>query len=140
MRFLSCRINCNQGILYLGFAQVRERDLVPFSFKQKKKNLMAEKLEFEIWKGLQKPLVFKFFKGKFILWGALSLVCSLVIGGLTMSLINPYLGGLVTAVVLFGSLFYTAQQQKKGLYNKKRNSGIYFIQATDLRFKIPPKK
>ena len=47
---------------------------------------MARK--FAVYKGLQKPLIFKGFKGKFIYWGIASLLAGLVFGALTMTLIN----------------------------------------------------
>ena len=40
---------------------------------------------FPIYKGLQKPLVFRGFKGKYIYWGLGSLLAGLVLGALTMS-------------------------------------------------------
>ena len=51
---------------------------------------------FSIYKGLQKPLVYRGFKGKFIGWGIGSLVLGLVGGGLIGALTSMYLGGLVT--------------------------------------------
>jgi hypothetical protein len=58
-------------------------------------NLMGGK--FAIYKGLQRPLVFRSFKGKFIYWGVGSLLAGLVLGALTMSLINMWLGAIVLA-------------------------------------------
>ena len=82
---------------------------------------------FAVYKGLQKPLVFKGFKGKFIYWGLASLLSGLVLGALTMSLINMYLGAMVLVGCIVGGLLYTASQQKKGLHGKNRITGIYII-------------
>jgi len=84
---------------------------------------MARK--YPIYKGLQKPLVFRGFKGKFIYWGLGSLLAGLVLGALTMSLVNMWLGAIVLIGSIAGGLFYIASRQKKGLYNKSRPQGIF---------------
>ena len=80
---------------------------------------------FPIYKGLQKPLVFRGFKGKFIYWGVGSLLGGLVLGALTMSLVNMGLGAIVLIGSVVGGLLYIAGKQKKGLHEKSRASGIY---------------
>jgi len=80
---------------------------------------------FPVYKGLQKPLVFRSFKGKFIYWGLGSLLAGLVLGALTMSLINMYLGAIVLIGCIFCGLEFTACKQKKGLHDKSRSPGIY---------------
>jgi len=82
---------------------------------------------FAVYKGLQKPLIFKGFKGKFIYWGISSLLAGLVLGALTMSLINMWLGAFVLVGCIVGGLFYTAAKQKGGLHSKKRFKGIYIL-------------
>jgi hypothetical protein len=84
---------------------------------------------FAVYKGLQKPLIFKGFKGKFIYWGLGSVLAGLVLGALTMSLINMYLGAIVLIGSMVGGLLYTAGTQKKGLHNKSRSRGIYIHQV-----------
>lgn len=79
---------------------------------------------FAVYKGLQKPLVFKGFQGKFIYWGVGILLGGLVIGALTMSLVNMWLGALVLAGSITGGFFYLAGKQKKGLHSKTRSRGI----------------
>lgn len=86
---------------------------------------MARK--YAVYKGLQKPLVFKGFKGKFIYWGLASLLAGLVFGALTMSLVNMWLGALVLVGSIVGGLFYTAGKQKGGLHAKCRNKNIYIL-------------
>jgi len=83
---------------------------------------MAKK--FAVYKGLQKPLVFKGFQGKFIYRGVGTLLGGLVLGALTMSLLNMWLGALVLAGSITGGLLYLAGQQKKGLHNKSRSRDI----------------
>jgi hypothetical protein len=87
---------------------------------------------FEVYKGLQRPLIFKGFKGKFIYWGIGSLLSGLVLGALTMSLVNMYLGALVLAGSIASGLFYTSGKQKKGLHQKARARGIY-VQQVNLK-------
>ncbi|RYZ37861.1 MAG: plasmid transfer protein [Sphingobacteriales bacterium] len=82
---------------------------------------------YAVYKGLQKPLIFKGFKGKFIYWGIGSLLAGLVCGALTMSLVNMWLGAVVLAGIIAGGLFYTAGKQKGGLYDKNRFAGICIL-------------
>jgi len=83
---------------------------------------MAKK--FAVYKGLQKPLVFKGFQGKFIYWGVGILLGGLVLGAITMALINMWLGALVLAGSITGGLLYLAGKQKKGLHSKSRSREI----------------
>lgn len=68
---------------------------------------------FSIYKGLERPLCYKGFKGKFIYYGIGSLAASLVLGGLSGALINMYAGGFVTVASVAGGLFFTLMQQKR---------------------------
>jgi hypothetical protein len=81
--------------------------------------------QFAIYKGLQRPLVFRSFKGMFIYWGVGSLLAGLVLGALCMSLINMWVGAIVLAGSIVGGLLFVASKQKKGLHQKTRASGIY---------------
>jgi hypothetical protein len=79
---------------------------------------------YPVYKGVQKPLMFKGFKGKFIYWGVGCLLAGLVLGALTMTLINGWLGALVLAGCISGGLFYIARRQQKGLHSKTRSHAI----------------
>lgn len=81
--------------------------------------------QFNIYRGLQKPLIYRGFQGKFIGWGIGSLVLSLVAGGLVGSLTNMILGGIICVGGFVGGLFFTSQQQKKGLHYKARHTGVF---------------
>ena len=81
--------------------------------------------KYAIYKGLQKPLIYRGFKGKFIAWGISSLVIGLVSGGLTGALTSMYLGGAVTIITIASGLFYTFQKQKGGLHSKSRHKGVF---------------
>jgi hypothetical protein len=84
---------------------------------------------FPVYKGLQKPLTFKGFKGKFIYWGVGSLLMGLVVGSVTMALVNMYAGVLVLIGIIAGGLIYTFNKQKSGLHAKARLYGIYIHEA-----------
>jgi len=87
---------------------------------------------YPVYKGLQKPLMFKGFKGRFIYWGVGCLLAGLVSGALTMTLINGWLGALVLVSSVVGGLFYIAGRQKKGLHIKTRSKTV---QVHPLQFK-----
>jgi len=75
---------------------------------------------YPLYKGLQKPLVYRGFRGRFIYWGIGSLAGGLVIGGLVGALTNMYLGGVLTILAISAGLAYTFSMQKYGLHNKSR--------------------
>ncbi|TSJ39721.1 plasmid transfer protein [Mucilaginibacter corticis] len=83
--------------------------------------------QFPVYKGLQKPLIFRGFRGKFIYWGIGSLLAGLVIGALTMSLVNMWLGAILLIGSITGGLLFTASRQKKGLHTKTRSKKIYIL-------------
>lgn len=81
-----------------------------------------------IYKGLQRPFIYKGFKGKFILWGAGVLVFGLAVAGIISNLVDPYLGCGLGVAVIVGGLFYISQKQKRGLHSKTINRGIFVPQ------------
>ncbi len=85
--------------------------------------------EFMIYKGLQKPLIYRGFQGKFIAWGVACLVLGLVTGGVVGALVNILFGAVMMLGVIVGGLFYTSIQQKKGLHNKSNQKGIFSIKC-----------
>lgn len=94
---------------------------------------------YNVYKGLQKPLVYKGFAGKFIYWGIASLLSGLVLGALVMALFSMLLGLIVLASCVGGGLYYTASRQKKGLHQKTRSSGHYLI-SSKINHRIYAKK
>lgn len=83
--------------------------------------------KYAVYKGLQKPLIFKGFKGKYIYWGLAFLLAGLVLGALTMSLISLWLGAVVLIGTITGGLVFTAAKQKDGLHTKSRASNIFIL-------------
>ena len=80
---------------------------------------------YPMYKGLQKPLVYRGFKGKFIAYGIGSLGLGLVLGGISGALLNMYIGGLVTIISISAGLAYTFSKQQSGLHDKTRAKGIF---------------
>jgi len=91
---------------------------------------------YAVYKGLQKPLIYKGFQGKFIYWGLGSVIIGLVLGALTMSMVNMWLGATLLIGSIVGGLLYTAHKQKGGLYNKTRNNKIYILNAYGRKINI----
>lgn len=82
--------------------------------------------EFEVHKGLQKPLVFKGVKGKFIYW-----LGGGVLGSFILTIISNFLFGILGAIIVFlaglGVTFGSIKHfQKKGLHKKDNTKGIIF--------------
>lgn len=94
---------------------------------------------YPIYKGLQKPLIYRGFKGKFIYWGIGSLVGGLLAGGLVGGLTNMYLGGLLMLLMIAGGLGYTFYKQRNGLHSKSRDTGI-FIHPVQLKIEYAKSK
>jgi len=81
--------------------------------------------EFAIYKGLQRPLVFKMFKGKFIYYAAGVLVTGIIIAGLITALISSIMGLIVLFMVTVPGLLYVINKQKDGLQDKRRERAIF---------------
>ena len=94
---------------------------------------------YSIYKGLQKPLIYKGFKGRFIAWGIGSLITGLLTGGFIGAATNMYLGGFLTITIITAGLFITFQVQKRGLYSKSRQQGI-FIHPNSLKLRYAEKE
>jgi hypothetical protein len=88
--------------------------------------------QFQVYKGLQRPLVYRGFKGKYIYWGVGALLAGLVMGAMTMALVNMWLGLLVLITGIAGGLVFIAGKQKKGLHIKSRPAGT-FIHKVNLK-------
>jgi hypothetical protein len=85
--------------------------------------------QFSVYKGLQKPLVFKMFRGRFIYWGLGSIVLGLLLCMALSSMINLFAGIVALAIITGGGLALTATKQRKGLHAKTRFPGICIHQS-----------
>lgn len=88
---------------------------------------------FPVYKGLQRPLIFKGFKGKFIYIGAACIVGSIIISAIISSLVSFLFGAISLFIVLFGGLFLTSHLQKNGLHKKDKRKGVYIVTHTFYR-------
>lgn len=85
---------------------------------------------YSVYKGLQKLLIFKGFKGKFIYIGASCIIAGLLLCAVMSMLLSFIWGGITLIVVMFGGLSITAMLQKKGLHNKDNRKGEFIITRT----------
>jgi len=89
-------------------------------------NIGADK-DFNVYKGLQRPLIFKSLKGKFIYWGMACLLAAFTTGVLLSTLIHPVAGILGLIVIGLGGLGFIHARQKNGLHSKTESRGTYII-------------
>jgi len=82
---------------------------------------------YNLYKGLQKPLVYKGFKGRYIYWGIGSLVMGLVVAGVVGALFSLLAGAVAMVAISVGGIYYTSTRQKQGLYDKKRSNGVILV-------------
>lgn len=82
---------------------------------------------YPIYKGLQKPLVYKGFKGRYIYWAIGFIILGIVLAGIIGSIFNLMFGIVVLVFIAFGGIYYTSQKQKRGLYDKTTHKGIYVL-------------
>lgn len=82
---------------------------------------------YAIYKGLQRPLVFKVFKGRFI-YLALGALVGGITAGIVASVVIGAIAGLVAmAIVAIPLLMVTIEKQKQGLYEKRRDEAVFII-------------
>ena len=86
-----------------------------------------EKKSYSIYKGLQRPLVFKVFKGKFIYWAMGSVLAGIISGGLIGAFFSQVAGLLAMLCISVSLLLYTLGKQKQGLYNKRKDFAIFIF-------------
>ncbi|RBQ12046.1 plasmid transfer protein [Pedobacter miscanthi] len=84
-----------------------------------------EAKRFKVYKGLQRPLTYKGFKGRFIYWGLGILLFSLISGALLMAMLSMYVGAVLMISMIVSGFFWLGYRQKKGLYDKNKLWGIY---------------
>lgn len=84
---------------------------------------------YPIYKGLQKPLTYKGFKGKYIYWALGSLIIGLIIGAIAGALTNMIIAGLCTLSTMGGCIAFILHRQNKGLYHRKKYTGIFVPQT-----------
>ncbi|TPE39712.1 DUF4133 domain-containing protein [Pontibacter mangrovi] len=82
---------------------------------------------YAVYRGLQRPLVFRSLKGRYIYWG-LGCVLSGFLAAVLLSVSVSFLaGGLAQLLLTFGGLSYTLRRQRRGLHPKTRARGVYLV-------------
>lgn len=79
---------------------------------------------FPLYKGLQRPLVFKFFRGRFIYWALGSVVAGILGGGIASAVVGSLAGLLTLLGVSIPLLLYTVHTQAQGLHRKRRDRHV----------------
>lgn len=85
--------------------------------------------EYAIYKGLQKPLIYKGFKGKYVYWALGSVACGVLLGGILSAAAGVVAGAVAMAIILCLGILCTSQQQKKGLHRKNKQRGVLIHQT-----------
>lgn len=83
--------------------------------------------EFNVYKGLQRPLVFKSLKGKFIYWGMACVLFAFMIAVILATVVNAIVGVIGLLVIGLGGLGFINSKQKKGLHSKTKSTGTYIV-------------
>ena len=82
---------------------------------------------FKVYKGLQRPLIFKSLKGKFIYWGMACMLFAFLAAVLLSTLVHAIAGMVGLIVIGLGGMLFIHHQQKNGLHTKTRSAGNYII-------------
>lgn len=83
--------------------------------------------DYPVFKGLQRPLELLGFQGRYIIWAACTAGCSIVgfiIGYVAIGFMSALV--VLTIVLAFGGMTIFLKQ-RKGLYSKQEEDGIYII-------------
>jgi hypothetical protein len=87
--------------------------------------------KYPLYKGLQRPLVFKMFRGKFIYYAAAVVAGGVVVAGLVTAIISSVIGLIVLFATTVPGLLWVLKQQKSGLFSKKRDRCIVIYKPKD---------
>jgi hypothetical protein len=82
---------------------------------------------FNVYKGLQRPLIFKSLKGKFIYWGMACMLTAFIAAVVFSTLIHPIAGIVGLIIIALGGMLIIHQKQKKGLHSKTKSAGTYIV-------------
>lgn len=89
---------------------------------------MDNRREFNSYKGLQKPLVFKMFKGRYIYIALGVLIGAFLIGIIVGIVVTMGVGVIVLLTLGVGGLFVVLMKQRKnGLHQKNKSQGVYIV-------------
>lgn len=80
---------------------------------------------YPLYKGLQKPLEYKGFKGKYIFWGIASIFLGVLSGSIMAALSSSTIAGVTAVITMALGITYTRYKQRSGLADKNQNTGVY---------------
>jgi Ca2+-dependent lipid-binding protein len=84
--------------------------------------------KFSVYKGLQRPILFKGLKGQYIYYAFAIAIGSLMTFVIISTIVNFLAASIGMAVFVFGGIIGMALYQRKyGLYRKNVRKGIYII-------------
>jgi len=86
-----------------------------------------ETKHYSLYKGLQRPLVFKVFKGKFIYWAMGSVLAGVVGFDLIGAFVSQVFGLISMISISVPFLMYTLNKQKQGLYSKRKDFAVFIF-------------
>ena len=95
---------------------------------------MIQEEGYEIYKGLQKPLVFKGFKGRFIYWMGGGLLGSFLLCVIFCVAVSYVAGGIVLIVGVVGTGMLVNKKQKNGVHSKTRTKGVVYYKPVHNQF------
>ena len=87
----------------------------------------AGHLDYQVFKGLQRPLEFLGFQGRYIYWAAGTVggaIVGFIIGYVAVGFIVALV--LLTVILAFGGVM-TFLKQRKGLHSKNEDKGIFIF-------------
>ena len=83
---------------------------------------------FNSYKGLQKPLVFKMFKGRYIYIALGTLIGAFLIGIIIGIITSMAIGAVILILLGIGGLLVVLMNQRKnGLHKKDKSQGIFIV-------------
>ena len=90
----------------------------------------SDYLEYPIFRGLQRPLEFMGFQGRYIYWAAAT-ARTAIVGFILAYCLLGFLAGLIVLVVALctgAALIFLKQQ--KGLHSKRNDKGVFILAHT----------
>ena len=81
--------------------------------------------KYPIYKGLDKPLEYKGFKGKYIYWGLGCILIGLILAVIAASVFNIFVAAILLAICIAGGIPYTLSKQKTGQHEKSKHAGLF---------------
>lgn len=85
---------------------------------------MSNNKSFEVYKGLQKPLVFKTYKGRYIYWIAGGLFASFILCVILCVAVGYLYGGIALIGGSIGVVSFVNKKQKGGIHPKTKTRGV----------------